>query len=66
MRRLMPPPGFREGHMGDLACPHRDLSCCRDCVAAHAEIVDVVGAHYWVPDPHERRQLLAELERTRS
>lgn len=48
------PPGFRDGHGGDLACPHRDLSCCDDCAKAHPEIVESAGRHYWVNDPVER------------
>ncbi len=58
-----PPQGFREGHTGDLACPHRDLSVCDGCDEAHDEIVDVVGQHFWVADPRERVELLTDLAR---
>jgi len=54
------PRGFRKGHDGSLACPHRDISCCGECAKAHEEIVDVVGCHFWVPNPADRAQLLAE------
>src|SRR6266511_260708 len=37
------PSGFREGHQGDLACPHRDCSVCPKCAAAYPEIVEVRG-----------------------
>ncbi len=49
------PHGFREGHQGDLACPHRDISCCPRCADHHPEIVDCLGVHYWIPDPVERQ-----------
>jgi len=52
-----PPPGFREGHSYDLACPHRDVSCCDDCANAHPEIVDVGGEHFWIANPAERARL---------
>jgi len=51
------PRGFRRGHDDSLACPHRDVSCCDACAAKHVEIVDVVGAHFWIPDPAERAKL---------
>ena len=57
------PPGFREGHSGDLACPHRDVSCCRACAEAHPEIVEVYGQHFWVADPTERAELARMLAR---
>lgn len=59
MKRL--PRGFRRGHQGDLACPHRDVSCCSACAKAHPEIVDVYGQHFWVPDQQERADLLTSL-----
>lgn len=55
------PRGFREGHGGDLACPHRDISCCAACAAAHPEIVEVYSQHFWVSDPGERASLRREL-----
>ena len=51
------PRGFRRGHSDALACPHRDVSCCEACAAKHAEIVDVYGQHFWIPDPCERLEL---------
>jgi len=48
------PRGFRKGHGGDLACPHRDVSCCEACAQKHEEIVEVYGQHFWVTDPAER------------
>jgi hypothetical protein len=56
--KTMPlPKWFREGHCGDLACPHRDVSCCDACHAKHAEIVNVGGQAFWIADPTERREL---------
>src|SRR3954468_1334071 len=54
--------GFRTGHGGQLACPHRDLSCCPDCVRAHVEIVDVCGQHFWIADKEERESFIREME----
>lgn len=54
--------GFREGHQGDLACRHREVSCCPQCAAAHPEIVAVEGLHFWIDDPAERAALKAEME----
>jgi hypothetical protein len=59
-RRL--PRGFRRGHDDSLACPHRDVSCCDACALKHPEIVDVVGAHFWVPDPSERAKLAETID----
>lgn len=55
------PKGFRRGHDGSLACPHRDCSTCEDCAGTYSEIVDVVGAHFWIADPEERAVLRAEI-----
>lgn len=60
------PKGFREGHTGDIACPHRDVSCCEECASSHPEIVDVAGQHFWVSNPVEREQLKAEVKAYRS
>ncbi len=51
------PRGFRVGHSGDLACPHRDVSCCDACARAHVEIVEVYGQHFWISDAAERDAL---------
>lgn len=62
------PTGFREGTQGELACPHRDLSCCAPCVGAHEEIVEIYAVHYWVPDEKERaehRRLMNEAQAKR-
>jgi len=59
MKRL--PRSYRRGHDGSLACKHRDLSCCPTCAAAHPEIVNVMGACFWVPDPSERAALMREI-----
>jgi hypothetical protein len=55
------PPSYREGASGEAICPHRDLSVCPACAAADPRLVDVVGAYYFVPDPDERRALVAQL-----
>jgi hypothetical protein len=52
------PKGFRRGHTDNLACPHRDVTCCPVCAAKYPEIIEVYGQHFW-PDPAER----AEIER---
>ena len=57
-RRPMPR-GFREGRNGDLACPHRDVSCCPACAAKHPEIVEIGGQHFWIADEAERREIAA-------
>lgn len=51
------PKGFREGHCGDIACPHRDVTCCAPCAGAHEEIVEVGGQHFWVKNDAERAEL---------
>jgi hypothetical protein len=55
------PRGFREGHTGNLACPHRDVTCCPHCAAAHEEIVEIYGQHFWIADRVERMEMLANL-----
>jgi hypothetical protein len=39
---------------GSLVCPHRDLSVCPSCLAAHDTVIDVFGAAYYTPDPVDR------------
>lgn len=56
MSRKRLPRGFRRNADESIVCKHRDLSCCPACAAAHEEIVDVYGAHFWIPDPAERAQ----------
>jgi hypothetical protein len=50
------PAGWREGHEGDVACPHRDCSVCPDC-SRREEVVEVYGRHFWIPAPLEREAL---------
>lgn len=57
MSRKRLPKGFRKGTQDEIACPHRDLSCCPTCAAAHVELVDVAGRHYWYADPAEREEI---------
>lgn len=64
--RWDPPDSFREGHDGSLACRHRDCSCCNECADAYPEIVDVVGAHFWVPTQEERDNLARMMAEDRS
>jgi len=52
------PHGWREGHSGDVACPHRDCSCCPDC-AKRPEVTAVYGQHFWDPTGEVRRTLEA-------
>lgn len=60
MKRL--PRGLRRGHDDSIACQHRDLSCCPECIEKHApNLVDVMGAVYWIPGEAERASLLAEI-----
>jgi hypothetical protein len=53
------PQGFREGHAGDLACPHRDVTTCAVCQIEHPEIIVIGGQAFWVPDPEEQREIAA-------
>lgn len=55
------PKGFRKGHGGDVACPHRDLSCCREC-AKTPGLVEVYGQHFWVPVEADRVALKQSME----
>ena len=59
-----PMTGFRVGHDGSLACPHRGTSCCDECHDRHDEIVEVSGRHFWIDDVAERRALEVETART--
>lgn len=56
------PKGWKTGHGGDVACPHRDCSCCPDC-AKREEVVGVYGQHFWMADPVERAETIALLDR---
>lgn len=45
------PRGWRTGLEGEVVCPHRNLSVCRDCAADHADnVVNVFGKDYWAVD----------------
>ncbi len=57
MSRHYPPAGYRLDPDGAVACPHRDCSCCPECEAAHVEILDLLGRHFWISDPRERAEL---------
>ena len=63
--RSRPSSGFREGHGGDLACPHRDVSCCDACALAHPEIVEVYGQHFWSASKADHDALVAELAKSK-
>jgi hypothetical protein len=54
------PAGWRENSTGDVACPHRDVSCCPAC-AKHEEVVEVFGQHFWMEYPNEREALRREV-----
>ena len=58
------PQGFSEGHAGDLACPHRDVTCCAQCQVNYPEIAIFGGQAFWVADPAERTESIA-LEKAR-
>ena len=62
-RRL--PKGFRSGHDGSIACPHRDRTCCDACATAHQEVVEVCGVHFWIADSTERAELRAKVKEGR-
>lgn len=52
-----PPKGWRTGHDGDLACPHRDVSVCADCARLHVEVIEIYGQHFWIASEAERAVL---------
>lgn len=45
---------YRFNADGSVVCPHRDLSCCPQCLASDPDLMDVIGAVYIVTDPGER------------
>ena len=51
------PAGWHEQADGALVCPHRDVSVCDGCAAAHEEVVDVLGAHFWIADASQREEV---------
>jgi hypothetical protein len=56
--RRNPPRDWHEAKDGTLACPHRDLSVCPTCDAENVEALNVVGAHFWVPDANQRAEIV--------
>lgn len=59
------PVGFRQLESGDIACPHRDVSCCKACAAEHPEIIEVYSQHFWEPNPNVRAAIQARLARSK-
>ena len=59
---VLPGPGFRFNAYDTVVCPHRDLSCCDSCVAAHPSLVAGSGAVYWLPNSLDRAALAALME----
>ena len=62
MSRL--PRGFRRGHDDSIACPHRDVSTCKACLAAHPQLLDVYSVAYWYDDPTERAEVVAMMRQS--
>ncbi len=59
------PKGWREGHGGDLACPHRDCSVCPACATATWQVMEIYGQHFWIDDLAERAALKAQMAEVR-
>jgi hypothetical protein len=55
------PKGFREGFSTELACPHRNMSCCDACAEKYANVMEICGTHYWVRDYDEWLLQVSEL-----
>lgn len=51
---------YRTNADGSAACHHRDLTVCTNC-ATHPHIVEVFGAHYYLPDPADREALAEDM-----
>ena len=47
------PAGFRIGLQDELACPHRDISCCKKCEDKYDNIIESYGHHYWLDTKEE-------------
>lgn len=57
------PRGFRTNQSGgNIACPHRDVTCCPACAKAYVEIVEVYGQHFWMANQQEREAFIAEMK----
>jgi hypothetical protein len=61
-KRRPVPKGLRRILGDEIACPHRELSCCAACAALHENLVFIAGHHYWVPDLEARNALVAKLQ----
>lgn len=58
------PKGFREDRRtGEVACPHRDVSCCPECAGADF-LVEIYAQHFFAPEGRQERiaAMRAELE----
>jgi hypothetical protein len=33
-----------------IVCPHRDVSCCEDCIVDHKNLRPMLGVVYWMTD----------------
>lgn len=56
------PRDLRRGHDDSIACLHRDVSCCAECITKHSpNLVDVFGVVYWIPDSSERAEIAGEI-----
>ena len=51
------PTGFHEQRDGTVVCPHRDLSCCKECRGTDERLVEVSGVTFFLPDPADRAEL---------
>jgi len=56
------PKDFRRGHSDELACKHRDVTCCPACAAKHPEIIEVYGQHFWIDNAMDRHYLRQMME----
>lgn len=63
MSKKMPKGFHKNGRNGDIACPHRDISCCAACAKSHVEIVDVYGQHFWIADETERNATIEMMKK---
>ncbi len=57
---------FRVGVEDALACQHRDISVCDECLAACPNVVNVLGAAYYISDLEAWNQFVAEQNIERS
>lgn len=52
---------YRSNADGSAVCAHRDLSVCDACADSDEALVEVVGAHFYVPNADERAALVEAL-----